>query len=374
MLEKRQIVFVFGAGASVHAGGPLAKEFLYQGMLNLSHKELYPVTKESYFLVFELIDKLYGTTLESEMRRSIQIDEFCLSAYNHGMVNRIYFEDLLSFVDLESNSKSHGKWLPHSFEDYRKALHDFIFETIQVGTTHGDSVSFNPDGTKNHHRNCYDLLIDYGISLSNNNCFITFNYDLLLDGAVSLNNPDLLGDYHLPFSKISNYPGYERFLNGSKLEIDVDILKLHGSLNWAHCPECLSLSLAYYIEYSEVQQSKCSECGANLEPVLIPPTYRKDIKLADLRNLWKIAENAISYADEIVIVGYSFPEADLEAKWLFLRSLAKTCKKPTLLLVEPSDTIRNRISSLLKGNVSEINYCNCFEDYCSKFDLPENFR
>jgi hypothetical protein len=83
------------------------------------------------------------------------------------------------------------------YHDYKKALDDFIFETIQLETTHGDSSSTNPDGSTDHWRTLYDMLVDYGLNLSDRNSFITFNYDLLLDKAVSINDRGLLGDYDI---------------------------------------------------------------------------------------------------------------------------------------------------------------------------------
>ncbi|MBI3467057.1 MAG: SIR2 family protein [Planctomycetes bacterium] len=359
-------VYVFGAGASKHVGGPLTCSFLLEGFSSRcfdSCGDMPDIPAESaakFERVAELVDLLYGSEISSALGNAVNDGclRFCPSAMPACTV-----EDLLTFVDLAvANEES---WLP--FDEYQAALHDFIFETLDYTTRmhYSDSLKTNTDGTLDHRRNCYDRLIDYRISLEDQNCFITFNYDLFLDEAVSINNHDLLGDYNLRFAEVHYFPDYrERFLEGNRLSKDVDILKLHGSLNWSRCSVCNALFLAYHDTYKAVRKRQCPTCGRSLKPVLVPPTHRKELEGYGIGRIWEKAAESIERADTITVIGYSFPDADIEAKWLFKSSVARGGKKPKLVLVDPSRSTRLRIAGLFAKTVREGPEFECFEQFC----------
>lgn len=363
--EFTQNVFVFGAGASFHAGGPLTQDFIERGFDYLCNNELYAISTDSFFRVVDLIDILYGTKLRTEVEYAIENNEVYLN--DPSILRDISIEDLLSFVDLGSGSGDN--WLP--YEQYRNDLHSFIFETLQTATTHSDYLSLNQDGTIDHRRNCYDRLVDYGLDLDDANCFVTFNYDLLLDKAVSINNHRILGDYNLPFRTVSNFSSYNRIREGGRRKGDVDILKLHGSLNWARCLNCYDLHLAFHHQYERIPTLTCEGCGSKVAPVLIPPILRKDIAGYGIESLWVKAQDHLSLADRIIIVGYSFPDADIESKWLFKRAVAMGVKKPHLTLVEPSVAVRNKITKLFGKTVSGFDFYKSFEEFCDQNAQPE---
>lgn len=230
-------VFVFGAGASRDAGGPLIRDFMFQGMVYLCNQDTYDdITISSFHKVFELVDLLYGTSFIAELDQARR-QRLCHIESMEKLLD-VSVEDILSFIDLGMSQEGDSERHKLDYHDYKKALDDFIFETIQLETTHSDSYSKNPDGTTDHRRNLYDMLVDYGLNISDRNSFITFNYDLLLDKAVSINDRGLLGDYAVPFISASHFDAYSRILRNERLPSDVDILKLHGSLNWAVCTEC----------------------------------------------------------------------------------------------------------------------------------------
>jgi hypothetical protein len=123
------------------------------------------------------------------------------------------------------------------------------------------------------------------------------------------------------------------------------LLKLHGSLNWLHCPNChrldigvaqrgaLSPLLTVKVLDELYQQSRledkyactgspCPECHASVRPVLITPTQRKDYRNPHIARVWYQAERALRFTDRVVVVGYSLPEDDLDVIYLLQRSLA----------------------------------------------------
>ena len=98
-------------------------------------------------------------------------------------------------------------------------------------------------------------------------------------------------------------------------------------------------------------------------PVLVPPTLRKDIGGNGIDVLWEKAEAALASADEITIIGYSFPDADIEAKWLFKRAIAKGGKKPSLTIVDKSPDVQKKILAFFGKTIADARCLPDFETY-----------
>ena len=353
MKDRKVNVYVFGAGASVHLGAPVTKEFLYEGFSLLRNSQ-YEVSKEAFRLTALLIDKLYGSQLEKYVK-----DPYS----DYLRVPAVNIEELLSFVDFGCRRKD--EWLP--FKEFQRTLYEFIFTTLEQSTIwkRADSVQINKNDTLKHRRNCYDELIDHVISIDEINCMISFNYDLFLDKAAVINNHDIVGNYHIQFRHIENFPSYEDRLTQGWKEKDIHLLKLHGSLNWGYCPHCKEVSLAFYQRYKSIFKKRCPECGCKLEPILVPPTYFKDFP-EPLANIWKVAEDYLQRADRLIIIGYSFPDIDIEAKWLFKRAICRNRNKnkPFLTIVNPDQNIKEKIVNFFGNFINQnVTWHNNFEEY-----------
>jgi len=109
------------------------------------------------------------------------------------------------------------------------------------------------------------------------------------------------------------------------------LLKLHGSINWLVCRNCYKLYaqsdeiLALSVLMEKSNQNDCNFCEHynrknELSSSLITPTYIKNFERLHYKNIWREAFNEISEADKIVFIGYSFPEADYELRYLFKRA------------------------------------------------------
>jgi hypothetical protein len=357
-------VFVFGAGASKHAGGPLMGEFMYEGMFYLCNKDAYDrrITADSFDKVFELVDLLYHTSFTAELDQATRQGLWHIESRER-LRRDVSVEHVLDCIDVGMSSEADLAQPVLDYHQYKKALDDFIFETIQLGTTHGDSYSIKSDGTTNHSRNLYDMLVDHGLDTSDRNSFVTFNYDLLLDKAVAINDRDLLGDYAVPFASVLNFDQYERIRRGERLPRDVDILKLHGSLNWAVCTRCKAPHLAYYWQYNHLPQDYCRHCQCPLSAVLVSPTPRKRIEQHPfLADVWRRAQEVLCRANEIVVVGYSFPEADAEARHLFRNSLARCAGRPRVFLVEPICEVLKKIRTFFL-DLGAVEICGEYHDF-----------
>ncbi|MEW6089075.1 MAG: SIR2 family protein, partial [bacterium] len=174
--------------------------------------------------------------------------------------------------------------------------------------------------------------IDKRIDMKNiNQTIITFNYETLFEHALLHKHIFGIYSYGLDIdkNKIINFPSYEESYKGNFL-----LLKLHGSLNWACCPSCDKNYLTWHNMYDRIISEKCKDCNNNLEPVLIPPTRNK-ILPARLKKLWDIAQEKITSADEVTIIGSSFNDYDIDASDLIFNSLKSNKRKPILCIADP---------------------------------------
>jgi hypothetical protein len=132
------------------------------------------------------------------------------------------------------------------------------------------------------------------------NIVITLNYDLIVE--------EVLRKFLVPIAY---------GITGGDVEIDptaeVDesrpdgfqVLKLHGSVNWAHRADG---SVLVCRDYERVR-------SLNLAPLLVPPTWHKIAADAVLR-VWDAAVRAIAMATRMILIVFSTPPTDQHFKYL----------------------------------------------------------
>jgi hypothetical protein len=140
---------------------------------------------------------------------------------------------------------------------------------------------------------------------------LTFNYDVALD--YSLYAMGLKIDYGLDSDV--------RHADDRRLQV----LKLHGSLNWSRCSTCRLIRplegrpVAHRASKERVllrclphlAMSKHCDVATDLTPVLVPPTWEKASGHDELVNVWRRAARELSQASHIIVIGYSMPESDM---------------------------------------------------------------
>lgn len=124
----------------------------------------------------------------------------------------------------------------------------------------------------------------------------------------------------------------------------LEILKLHGSLNWLVCPECTEddkkiFFVREYIigeSYEEDENRRCANCGCQLERLIVPPVFSKlskDPKYEPMKDIWRLAEYSLVEAERIHIMGYSFPVTDTQFESFFINSLIKNKSLEEVIIV-----------------------------------------
>jgi NAD-dependent SIR2 family protein deacetylase len=173
--------------------------------------------------------------------------------------------------------------------------------------------------------------------------FISTNYDILIDNAL-LNPPQeeisgSLIDYGVEFTNFDIPEGVQQQWRrwNRPNPTATKLYKLHGSLNWLFCPTCNSLTLtpgmkgAIQLLGIDDPAAKCQVCQSLMTPIIVPPTFYKDMSRIFLSMVWNKAESALRKADHLILCGYSFPDADMHIKYLLKR--VQTNRSPQNLRV-----------------------------------------
>lgn len=185
---------------------------------------------------------------------------------------------------------------------------------------------------------------------------ITFNYDLLiekiLESIAKNSRPDVfvfpgcyrIKDYVSMFGP-SDYPRFELV---GKEYAGVEVLKLHGSMNWqarniSNTPKTDTLfkpSRPLHIMNSTAIFShltwKRNKRKMYLKPIIIPPISGKRwLMHAAMLTLWEKAAEKLCKADRIVIAGYSCPPFDIEARSLLSENLRQN-KSKKVYVIDPN--------------------------------------
>ncbi|MEK3885283.1 SIR2 family protein [Paenibacillus sp. PL2-23] len=149
--------------------------------------------------------------------------------------------------------------------------------------------------------------------------FVSTNYDILIDNAIASHYPDITIDYGLDFTNYKNQGDWAPPDNNA-----VKLYKMHGSLNWLYCTTCNNLKLTPREKgilrlISNVENATCSYCNSIVSPIIVPPTYFKNMSNVFLNTIWYNIEKELREIDHIIFCGYSFPDSDMHLKYLLKR-------------------------------------------------------
>ena len=307
------VVFILGAGASCECGGPLMGNFLdrAQDLLLSGKVEKY---KTDFDLVFKTIANLQAVHSKAEL--DLQNIESVFTALELARVIRCLpgcLEDSIE-CDIDSVIVSLKRVIAITLEESIKFPYD-KYNRVIAPHSYGDFVVLLKELRK-------DKSLKRAVSV------ITFNYDLALDVAIVQSGLEI------------DYAIFNTDINDEKLQL----LKLHGSLNWVNHDNELPLKdrvVPMHMETFLVQTShrrsdesgyvkvrtleklvewfKKNNGGISVlpEPVIVPPSWNKADYHSALTNVWSVAAKRLSAASYIFVMGYSLPETDAFFKLLY---------------------------------------------------------
>jgi NAD-dependent SIR2 family protein deacetylase len=304
-------VFILGAGASVACGAPLMRDFIPKAK-KLQESGAYGASAEE---VQQVLDAAYRDL------RTVQAK----SALDYRNI-----EELFSAIDMGAMLGVFGSRDPSSLPALQRAVRVFIYRTLEetIRIKRSERSIQVPPGYDALARLTLEKLKE-GFRLGRRDvAFITFNYDACLEFALVKHGIGV------------EYGLRQSFLNSdeTRYQLVVPVLKLHGSINWAKCPKCDSIvpteidpwRRAHFIDILDQPNDlkltlgsaiagKPHSCGSALDPVpvFVPPTWNKASDSADLRGVWRRAAQELARADNVVVIGYSFPLTDTFFRYLF---------------------------------------------------------
>lgn len=192
---------------------------------------------------------------------------------------------------------------------------------------------------------------------------ITFNYDIGVDYAFHLNS--------IPFEYRCGVPtGLDPGKKQSPAAID--LLKLHGSLNWGRCEKCDDRVVPYLLKdffaptriaaprldkpksqtveiANLLVQQSCKACGGILaaNPVIVPPTWNKGNVHTGLSSVWRAAATHLAEAENVFIIGYSLPDTDEFFRYFYALSTAGDTVFNAFVVVDTNSQVFEKFKKIL---------------------------
>jgi hypothetical protein len=185
-----------------------------------------------------------------------------------------------------------------------------------------------------------------------NSSVITLNYDALIEKAYSIvsSYPASLLYSFRPQPMVGTPPPGGRGPNQR-----FHLYKLHGSVTWYTYPFGESGASTYGPIYDaelkrewgepDIPSDVLSNAGAR-RPLIVPPLLVKDTYFGrpELRDQWLRADSALQQAEQLYVMGYSFPPADQTMKFL----LDRTSPGCEVVVVDLNPDVGKRAKSLMK--------------------------
>lgn len=211
---------------------------------------------------------------------------------------------------------------------------------------------------------------------------ITFNQDLVIEKA--LENASATQAYRdIPWNILTCYArDFGEFLyptrgeifrargSAERLDPSLEILKLHGSLNWvwrAASREDARNSIprpgkvVYCLTGQRVEgdlELADEETNKHLLPVLVPPVYEKGSQYREfVAPIWAAARARLAAADRLIIFGYSFPSADFSARSLLRGALHQSSRLTDIAVIDVNPSVASTLAEFL-----ELRACSWFRD------------
>lgn len=322
-LEKTKTVFVLGAGASVDSGCPLMTGFLDRAY-HLRRYTQRDIERHSFELVFDAINQLQSVFAKSK-------------------IELLNIESVFAAFEMAQLFGRLGTLDTRQLGNLTDAIRFLIVDTLEW------SMRFRRVGSNVRAPESYDIFAGKIQELvadgKHDVTLITFNYDLGLDFALSSRGMSV---------------GYG--LEGTLEDGSMPLLKLHGSINWARCPECKGLEAvefgraklhddhsngAVFLRLREACQGHRACHGISREVAIVPPTWNKAQHYAEISHVWRMAAQKLSQAENIMIMGYSLPPTDEFFRYLFALGTVGSARLQRLMVFDPDPEVDKKYRGLL---------------------------
>jgi NAD-dependent SIR2 family protein deacetylase len=315
--EEAKVVFVLGAGASV------------------PHPSSLPT-------VDNLLPELWRRAAKLGREDLRELEEWCQSQH----ITNI--EDLLTAAYIANFSSRSGHVL--------SLLDHFLFPASSAQTPGTRRLQRAPDKSdaaaltllQDTLQTLFGLLLGRMLPAEPNAAHNAIAELAAKTGRVGIITTNYDGCIDLAYSAAQIGPNYLLAEDGKPT--GNDIIKMHGSINWAYCESCqeahvypLSQLRTAYEEdtlgFSVI--SLCKGCGGQRRPMVVPPLSFKFVQFPPLLVLWHRAQVMLNEASMIVPVGYSFSEADTYITKMIIKAMVEDPGKRLVVIDQDSGVSRS---------------------------------
>lgn len=293
-------------------------------------------------------------------------------------LNRMNFEELISYL------WSSYPWKINSDHYENRSLYYKIIKLIESEFSKIELDFYNDIISQKKLPDDFYKLFNYWCD--NRIKIITFNYDTLIEETIFEYSEKINNGTVKPFmKKIRDHEELWKlpikhlafrtdagFLNGGQTisEDTIQLIKLHGSLNWYFYGDFKRSGGDYYYLNSYYNKEKDNHRFiAGLNKFIIPPTIDKTAYLQYneiIKILWFDAKKFLANADELIIIGYSLPISDI-----YIRLFFQSCIKPNIRIIivniDNSQNFTNYIKNYFKNFNCTIEFCDLGPDTLRKF-------
>lgn len=347
-MEKKNIVYILGAGSSKDFGLPLGHEIFYRAheilkQMNKNNTDFKTIFEKVFYKAEADINKIYLNLPEDKLKYPL-------------------FEEVLSFIydQIEDQEKFESKKFEEKFtgkppeeeplfdNGIRKVFDNFV---NLMGLTILGSTLFKYSIKKVEAYERFIKSLNYHYEEIS---FISLNYDTIIDDILLKCEKEKIIDGY-------SYAIYPKNINSTMEDYrdgKIFLLKPHGSLNLFFCPHKHRNSIEpgfYFSEDTKIfvgiinpnRKFKCPICSDIPKPLIIPPLYNKSTFIKDSAErgqprggffprdhlgsyrfrIDRKISNVLQLADEIVIIGYSMPPYDIDFKSILISSLMSNQKR-----------------------------------------------
>ena len=314
-----------------------------------SAAENLPIQNELFSTYFK-----YSLPFHSNSQMNIKLREFFKEVFNIDVlkdnldkVNFPTFEEVLGILDMAEQRRE-------SFKNFGTDTYNNRNGSINLLRQYLILLTANSINNASKESNKYHELLLNNLLKENqllNTTFISVNYDIHIDNTISKlcdkNDMPVMLDYGIDFANFNYKHSKWRRPEGKMIKL----YKIHGSLNWLYCPVCSSITLTPYEGgvmriLNNQDEATCLNCKEYTIPIIVPPTYFKNMSNVYLSSVWNKAESELRKADLVVFCGYSFPEADIHIKYMLKRVQTSRNKEPLKIMV--INNHKNKLLSTLK--------------------------
>lgn len=354
-----KICIFLGAGASAAENTPIQSELFSEYFRNLNIEDFEDDMNSELYKFFK---QMFDINIKED-----DIDK----------VNFPTFEEVLGLLDLAEQRREAFK--NFGLENLNKKSDSIRFLRQYLIFLMGKVIHKNNERESKYHKILVKNLLEN--DFLENTTFISANYDIHIDNTMSkLYNKEkerIMIDYGVDFTNFNLCDNWKEPIKNC-----VKLYKIHGSLNWLYCPVCNSLTLTPYeggvmkLLYNS-EEVKCLNCDEVTIPIIIPPTYFKNMSNVFIATVWSKVEKALRDCDVLIFCGYSFADADIHIKYMLKRVQSSRKKPPIKIMVfnnhkgKSEDTLEkeeNRYKRFLGKGV--VYTKNSFEDFAKN---PMNY-